>query len=208
MLCTSLGDFLFRLYLYRLNPRCGHIWYAVHDIKSHDYKRREEILSKVARQYGVVTPSNRNYRRKKGLAIVEVMVWQEMLLLTATAGHHDTFFADQRRTGLYDFRKKALMVGGYAVGITDGHPSVMIERSRWERIERQFLEQYWHHDDCARRFNEITPFSFWHIVNWQLQPLAVELTKKRKTAGLSPVELVVAKKSRTHYHSERLGGME
>ena len=197
MLCTSLGDFLFKLYLYRLNPRCGHVWYAVHTIKRHDYKRREEILSKVARQYGVVNRKNRYHRRKQGKAIIEVMMWQETLVLTATEGHHDTFFADQRRTGLYDFRKRSLMVGGYAVGITQGQPSVMIERSRWERIEQQFLERYWHHDDCARRFNEITLFSFWHIINWQLQPLAVRLTKKRRTAGLSPVELVVKQRPKT-----------
>ena len=191
MLCTSLGDFLFKLYLYRLHPRSSHVWYAVHEIKKHHYGRREEILQKVKAQYGVVSPSNRYYRRKQGFAIVEAMMWQRILLLTATDGRHDKFFSDQSRTGLHDFRKRSFIVGGYAVRIIDGHPSVMIERDRWEDIRRRFLETYWHQHDCEKRFNEITPFSFWHIVNWQLQPLAIDLTKKRRTAGLPPVELVI-----------------
>ena len=190
MICSSLGEFLFKLTVYRMHPRSGHIWYAVHKIVNNDCK---EIYKKVSQQYDICKQSNRYYRRKKGLAIVDVLIWNELFLLTATDGHHDTFFDDQRRTGLHDFRKRSLIVNGYAVRIVQNKPSVLIEHDRWNTIHSNFIDTYWHHSDCQERFNQITPFSFWHIVNLQLQPLAKELTMKRRTAGLSPVELTLRK---------------
>ena len=191
MICSSLGEFLFKLYVYRLHPRCGHVWYAVHHLDNRKLYDADRIVAKIKNQYGVVRKSNRYYRRKKGFALVEVMMLENMLLMTATNGYHDNFFIDQRQTGLHNFRERPLKVSGYAIGITDNHPSILIEENRWERIHGNFLTLFWHQDDCQQKLNQITPFSFWHIVNCQLQPLAKELTKKRRSAGLPPVKLVL-----------------
>ena len=111
--------------------------------------------------------------------------------MTATDGHHDTFFNDQKHTGLHDFRKRSLIVSGYAVRIVNNYPSILIERERWERIKGNFLHLFWYQDDCQEKFNQITHFSFKSLVTKQLKPLARDLTKKRLSSGLSPIELVV-----------------
>lgn len=191
MICSSLGEFLFKLYLYRLHPRCGHVWYAVHRIKAVDFASRTEIVSKIARQYQVVDPTNRYYRRKLGKALVEVMLWGDLLLLTATDGKHDDFFDDQRRTGLHHFGKHPFLVGGYVVGLLDNKPYIRIEGPRWEKIQHEFLTKLWRLEKCEKLLNEVSPFSFRNMMTDQLGPLTRAINRKRKKENMRPVKLII-----------------
>ena len=138
----------------------------------------------IHRYHIAVSASERCRRKKAGTANLQYLRHGRFFVLLATHGRH-LFFEDHAET-FRDIREVAVKHGGYSVSYRNGHASVGIERSEYNRLKAYFEDRAvqrspaWLSEELARLDYE--PYA---PVRRQLLCIFRAVNEARQAAGLS-----------------------
>lgn len=176
----SLGDFLRRIAFDY--ARYGYTRYALRQIPAD--KDFQAIDLKLHRVYGVTSCRTRRSRqRRRGLACVEYLRFQEWFILLATPGHHEAF----SKIRSFDLRQSPLHFRGYSVGFVGERVSIRVARSVWRRVQRKVYQGALQDGAEVEKWLASLPFYRFPDVVTQLESLTLAINLRRKRAGLSRV---------------------
>ena len=129
--------------------RHGYWWYVSGRIPKG--KNRESVDRKLISKYGIdLTDKQRAYRKKRDLANMQYIRYEDFFLLMVTAGHHP--FKQQERRQIRDCRRSPIKFAGYSIsyrrsGITPKgggppkwHACVRIAPRSYKELKAYFLE--------------------------------------------------------------------
>lgn len=201
---TSLGGFVQQLavcYIAR-----GYRFYVTGRVP--ERKDPRAVDGKLIGRYGIdVGRSERARRKAAGGANLHYIRLGRFFVLVATKGRH-RFYEDEAGS-VRDCGRVSLKVGGYAVGLADGHPRVQIERGEYKRLKAHLV------DLAVRRSREALeaefeqlPFEPYAPVRRQFLALLRAVNRARGEAGLEPVPKSCLRLKRRIYRPfDPLGGM-
>ena len=172
----TLGHFLSKVCFYL---RYGYFRYAVREIPAG--KDLDKIDEKILGDYEVTYRRiARTRRKKKGLANVVYIRFEQTFILMATPGEHTAF----NNIVSHDFRKAPFHFSGYSIGIKNNKPHIIIEPKRFERIHRRAHKIALHNSGKITAYlHSMSPFQF-AGVNHQRWRLFLKINKRRKVAQI------------------------
>lgn len=187
---VSINGFVEQLVRY---VNTGHYFYVTGQVPSG--KSAAKIDQKLLRRYDIAKPRWERARRKQaGFASVHYLRFEDRFLLLATHGRH-AFFESHSPEQVHDCRRLGIKFGGYSIRrnccqrTRKWHTLVRLDKPTYLALRAYLVELALRRDPEALEdeFRSIC-FQPYRPVREQLLTILRAVNRKRKTAGLSPLD--------------------
>lgn len=180
-IATTPVNFLYRISAVYL--RHGYYRYKFFEIPQG--KDVGGVEQKLVDCYDITTCRMKRARRKRqGLANVVFVRYERQFVLMATGGRQAQF----DRLTTYDFRTTPFHFHDYSVGLLRHIPCVRVRQQLWCEVEKRLIRVALKHSrqELKRKIGTL-PYANFPGVYWQKIELAKQIDKRRRRAGLSPL---------------------
>lgn len=187
---VSIDGFVEQLVRY---VNTGHYFYVTGRVPAG--KPAEKIDQKLLRRYEIAKPRWERARRKQaGFASVHYLRFEDRFILLATHGLH-SFFESHSPEQVHDCRRTGIKFGGYSIRrnccqrTRKWHTLVRLDKSTYVSLRAYLLELAVRRDPetLEEEFRSIC-FQPYRPVREQLLAILRAVNRKRKAAGLSPLD--------------------
>ncbi len=186
--------------------RHGYWFYVTGQINGH--KDPKSIDEKLLNKYEINTSERyRADRKRRGLANMQYIRYENWFLLLATEGHHT--FKQQERKQIRDCRRYPIRFNGYSISYRRGpvtpkgggepkwHSCVRIDKPTYRQLKSLFLERARHRnvDTLAAELSRIG-FARYAPIRRQLLNLLRTINKIRSQSGFEEIPISALKLKR------------
>ena len=183
--------------------RHGYWFYVTGHIKTG--KDATAIDRKLIAKYGIdISERERADRKKRGLANMQYIRYQNWFLLLATRGHHP--FKQQERKQIRDCRRHPICFEGYSIsyrqsavtpkggGAPKWHSCVRIDKPTYKQLKAFFLSRATHRnsESLAADFAKV-PYARYAPIRRQMLTILRATNKSRQKHGYSTIRPKVLK---------------
>ena len=192
---ASVGGFVQQLAVQYLTH--GYFFYVAGNVP--EGKDPSQIDRKLIARYDVgLSKWAKARRRAKGEASVQYLRFGRFFLLVATHGRHPLFLEERRV--LRDARKAPILFAGYSISHRGGHAHVRIAKVELDflKADLERVSLLWPKERLESWFLSL-PFDPYAPVRAQVLSLFRAVNRRRRTAGLSPIEIECVRMRRRIY---------